>query len=155
MVVSTAFQDKANNIKMVWRCVRRAGALQVNYLYQRSRSFFRRTIGFVTIIAIPSPTTVSTSCTLLKFSLRTSNVPEGAVRVKKRSKLWTKTRDVDSNREGEVIMRRTFSTCRGRECRCPYGRRLSNESHNCERARGGRHLAAAHHTGQAFIPALR
>lgn len=56
------------------------------YWYQRSRSRFRCTIGFVTIIAIPKPATVSTSCTLLKFSLRTSNVPEGAMRVKKRSR---------------------------------------------------------------------
>ena len=61
-------------------------------------------MGFVMTIASASPTIVNTSCALLKLSLSTSKVFDGAIRVKKRSWPYAKTRDVDSSNAGEVMM---------------------------------------------------
>jgi hypothetical protein len=81
-----------------------------SYEYHLSRSRFRATIGFDTAIANPNADTVNTSCTLLKFSLRTSKVPDGAIRVRKRSKPYANTSDVDSRRAGEVMILSIFVT---------------------------------------------
>ena len=62
------------------------------------------------MIATASATIVSTSCVLLKFSLRTSNVPDGDTLVRKRSKPYTKTSDVDSSKAGAVMIRFTLVT---------------------------------------------
>ena len=54
---------------------------------------------------------VNTSCALLKFSLRTSNVFDGATRVENRSSPYANTSDVDSSSAGDVTIRRVFATC--------------------------------------------
>lgn len=56
-------------------------------------------------MAKAKPAIVRTSWALLKFSLRTSNVFDGAIRVKKRSWPYAKTSDVDSSTAGEVMIR--------------------------------------------------
>jgi hypothetical protein len=56
------------------------------------------------IIATNNPQTVKTSCTLLKFSLSTSKVPEGAIRVENMSRPYANIRDVDSRRAGDVMI---------------------------------------------------
>jgi hypothetical protein len=68
-------------------------------------------MGLVTTIAVASPQMVKTSCNLLKVSLNTSNVPDGATRVKNRSSPYAKMSELDSKNAGEVSMRRTFATC--------------------------------------------
>jgi hypothetical protein len=68
-------------------------------------------MGLVATIAIVSPQMVKASCILLKVSLNTSNVPDGATRVKNRSSPYAKTSEVDSRDAGEVSMCRTFATC--------------------------------------------
>ena len=68
-------------------------------------------MGLVTTIAVASPQMVKPSCILLKVSLNTSNLPDGATRVKNRSSPYAKTSEVDSRKAGEVSMCRTFATC--------------------------------------------
>lgn len=75
-----------------------------DYWYHLSRNCFLRTIGLVINIATINPQIVKASCTLLKFSLRTSKVPDGAIRVKSMSRPYANIRDVDSKRAGEVII---------------------------------------------------
>ena len=67
-------------------------------------------MGFVIMIAIARPHTVNTSCTLLKLSLSTSNVPDGATRVKNKSSPYANTSDVLSSCEGDVRIWRMFAT---------------------------------------------
>lgn len=78
--------------------------------YHRSRNFFFCTQGLVNAIPSASTRTVDTSCTLLKFSLNTSNVFEGATRVQNKSSPYASTRDVDSRRAGEVMICRVWAT---------------------------------------------
>lgn len=59
--------------------------LHLDYWNHLSRSFFLTTIGPVTMIAANNPATVKTNWTLLKFSLNTSKVLDGATRVPKKS----------------------------------------------------------------------
>ena len=47
---------------------------------------------------------VSTSCALLKLSLSTSNVFDGAIRVKNQSWPYAKTREVDSLCADDLII---------------------------------------------------
>lgn len=61
-------------------------------------------------IPAASAATVSTSCTLLKFSLSTSNVCEGATLDEKRSRPYANTNDVDSRSAGDVTIRSMFFT---------------------------------------------
>ena len=68
-------------------------------------------MGLTTAIAPASPATVTTSCALLKLSLSTSNVPDGATRVQNRSSPCANMSAVDSSSAGEVRMRRVFATC--------------------------------------------
>lgn len=81
------------------------------YWYHRSRKRFLWTIGFVNKMAKANPDTVSTSCNLLKFSLRTSKVFDGATLVRNKSNPCAKTNDVDSNNAGAVMMCWIFATC--------------------------------------------
>jgi hypothetical protein len=67
-------------------------------------------MGFVIKIARTKPETVKTSCALLKSSLRTSKVFDGATLVKKRSKPYAKTNEVDSRRAGDVTICRILAT---------------------------------------------
>lgn len=79
-------------------------------LYHLSRSFFLLTIGFVMKIANAKPATVNTSCALLKFSLSTSNVFDGAIRDEKRSSPYAKINEVDSSSAGLVMIFRVRAT---------------------------------------------
>jgi len=67
-------------------------------------------MGRVIKMAASNPQTVKTNWTLLKFSLRTSKVPEGEIRLMKMSRPYAKTSEVDSSRAGDVIMRWTLAT---------------------------------------------
>lgn len=67
-------------------------------------------MGLVIMIATRRPETVRTSCALLKFSLRTSNVPEGATRVRNMSRPNARTSEVDSSRAGDVTIPPTLAT---------------------------------------------
>ena len=78
--------------------------------YCFSLSFFLCTIGLVIKIANNNPETVKTSWALLKFSLNTSNVFDGATRVRNMSSPYANIRDVDSRRAGAVTIRRTLAT---------------------------------------------
>ena len=53
---------------------------------------------------------VMTSCALLKLSLSTSNVFDGATRVKNKSSPYANTSDVDSSSAGDVITFRILAT---------------------------------------------
>jgi hypothetical protein len=67
-------------------------------------------MGLVNIIATTRPVIVRTSCGLLKLSLRTSNVPDGATRETNMSRPKAKTSEVDSNKAGAVTSCRTLAT---------------------------------------------
>lgn len=82
----------------------------VYYWYHRCLSLFALTIGLVTMIASANPETVNTSWALLKFSLSTSNVLDGATLVENRSRPYANTSDVDSSSAGAVRICRTFKT---------------------------------------------
>ena len=62
------------------------------------------------MIATAKAPIVNTNWTLLKFSLSTSKVPDGAVRVRKRSRPYAKMREVDSKRAGAVTIRLMLAT---------------------------------------------
>jgi len=83
---------------------------RMHYRYHFSRSRFRRTIGLVIIIATTKADTINTSCSLLKFSLNTSNVLAGVTLVKNRSRPYANTSDVDSSNAGAVTMRSMWAT---------------------------------------------
>jgi len=83
-----------------------------SYRYHPSFNFFLATIGFVTKIATANPVTVNTNCALLNPSLSTSNVPEGATRVRNMSNPTARTSEVDSRRAGAVVNFWTFATCK-------------------------------------------
>ena len=68
-------------------------------------------MGLVIIIATSRPPTINTNWSLLKFSFNTSNVFDGATRVKNRSRPNAKTRDVDSSSAGDVTIFLVFATC--------------------------------------------
>jgi hypothetical protein len=61
-------------------------------------------------MATASAEMVITSCALLKFSLRTSKVLDGATRVRNMSKPNAKTSDVDSSSAGAATIFLTFAT---------------------------------------------
>ncbi len=85
--------------------------LDINHdWYHFSLSLFRCSIGLVTRMAIARPLIVSTNCALLKFSLNTSNVCDGATRVENKSKPWAKINEVDSRSAGEAMIRSMFAT---------------------------------------------
>ena len=70
--------------------------------YHRIFNIFRSTAGFATAIPTLSPASVKSSCTLLKPSVRISNVPLGAIAlVRNRSRPCVNSREVDSIRAGE------------------------------------------------------
>ena len=64
----------------------------------------------MTKIAEPRAAMISTSCALLKFSLRTSNVFEGATREKKKSRPYANIKEVDSRKAGAVTIFSIFAT---------------------------------------------
>lgn len=84
--------------------------LHTDYIYHFSRSRLRWTIGLVNIIATARPVMVKTNWALLKLSLKTSNVFDGATRERNMSRPKAKTNEVDSNRAGAVTMCRTLAT---------------------------------------------
>jgi len=67
-------------------------------------------MGRVMRMARSNPEIVNTSWTLLKFSLSTSNVFDGAILVMNMSRPKANTRDVDSNRAGDVMIFWTLAT---------------------------------------------
>lgn len=144
--ISSAYQANARYIYYSYK----------THEYHFSRSFFLITIGLVIKIATASPITVTTSCTLLKLSLRISKVFDGATLVRNKSSPYANTSEVDSKSAGDVVIDRMCATWASIWERLDRARRASNHLHrSCVKSPCEGHRVVTDRTERGIPPALQ